>query len=89
VKDHARHSTDQKQCSTSDTIDERQNATCGHQEDDVLDCGGVEVGVSSLYPSSQLCLSSHIGMLRVEYPDSNRKAGMLTRPAIVNTNTTC
>ena len=49
VKNHAGHSTDQKQRSTSDTIDERQNAACGHQEDDVLDRGGVEVGVSSLF----------------------------------------
>ena len=87
MKDHARHSTDQKQCSTSDTIDERQNATCGHQEDDVLDRGGVEVGVSSLFPSYQLCLSSHIG-LRVEYPNSNHSVGMLTRPAMLNTYTT-
>ena len=87
MKNHAGHGTDQQQCSTPDAIDERQDAACGHQEDDVLDRGGVEVGVSSLFPSSQLCLSSHIGP-RVEYPNPDRNVGMLTRPAMLNTYTT-
>jgi hypothetical protein len=53
VKDHARYGTDQEQRSTSDAIDERQNAACGDQKDDVLDRGRVEVGVSGLFPVSQ------------------------------------
>jgi hypothetical protein len=39
VKNHARHSADQEQRSTTDTIDKRQNAACGHQKDDILDRG--------------------------------------------------
>ena len=80
-------STDQKKRTTTNAIDVGQDDACCHQEDDVLDRGGVEVGVSSLFPSSQLCLSSHIGP-RVEYPNPDRNVGMLTRPAMLNTYTT-
>ena len=65
MKNHARHGTDQEQRSTPDLVDERQDAARGHQEDDILDRGGVEVGVSSLFPSSQHRFSPHIGVLGV------------------------
>jgi hypothetical protein len=64
VENHARHSTDQEQRSASDAIDEGQNAACGHQEDDVLDRGRVEVGVSSLFTKSQHRFSTNLSMLR-------------------------
>jgi hypothetical protein len=63
MKNHARHSTDQKQRSASDAIDERQNAACGDQEDNVLDRGRIEVGVSSLFSSKSASSSPCIIML--------------------------
>jgi len=82
VKNHAGHSTDQKQRSTSDTIDERQNAAGGHQEDDVLDRGRVEVGVSSLFSSKSASSSPCIIMLGTGDP---RLHCLLTKPAIEKT----
>jgi hypothetical protein len=46
---------DQKKSTTTDTIDVRQDDACCHQEDDILDGGGVEGGVSGKASHAEHC----------------------------------
>jgi hypothetical protein len=58
MQDQRGDGADQKKRAATDAVDVRQDDACCHQEDDVLDGGGVERGVSGKAGHAEHCYNT-------------------------------